>query len=153
MPKPMPIILEVEEIAFGAVFRKLRNMEGVVSIDLEGDPEDAKPAKGNVPRYRAAEPTEDDTKKAKRKGKRGSDKGGDSLRCRLLDYINEAGRACPSSELQLLAEECGFAPSTYANVAYGLQRNKLGKRTKHGWVLTAKGKKYLATECKVQADE
>lgn len=36
MPKPMTMTIDVEEIAFGAVFRKLDAMPGVISINLRG---------------------------------------------------------------------------------------------------------------------
>jgi hypothetical protein len=36
MPKPMEMTIEVEEIAFGPVFRKLDIMPGVIAIHLRG---------------------------------------------------------------------------------------------------------------------
>jgi Mn-dependent DtxR family transcriptional regulator len=35
MPKPFPILINVEEIALGTVLRKLHEMPGVVSVDLQ----------------------------------------------------------------------------------------------------------------------
>lgn len=37
MPKPMSMLIEVEELAFGRVFRTLDSMAGVISINLKGD--------------------------------------------------------------------------------------------------------------------
>jgi hypothetical protein len=151
MPKPMFMLLTVEAVAFGPVFQRLKNMEGVVAINLDGEPDkpNGKPAPtpGGLERYKAK------TNGTGREVAKGTDAAGTSLRCILLDYLNEAERACPSVELMKKAEDSGYAPSTYSNVAYGLGRNKLAKRGKHGWTLTAKGKKYLATSCKLSEDE
>jgi hypothetical protein len=46
MPKPMFMLLTVEAVAFGPVFQRLKNMEGVVAINLDGEPDkpNGKPA-------------------------------------------------------------------------------------------------------------
>lgn len=36
MAKPMSMLIEVEEVAFGRVFRTLDGMQGVISINLKG---------------------------------------------------------------------------------------------------------------------
>ena len=43
MPKPMMMTIEVEEVAFGKIFRTLDGMNGVVSIHLQGKGPRAKP--------------------------------------------------------------------------------------------------------------
>lgn len=35
MPKPYPVLVEIEEIALGTVLRKLHEMPGVISVDLQ----------------------------------------------------------------------------------------------------------------------
>lgn len=49
MSKPMTMVIEVEEIAFGKVFRTLDAMPGVISIHLKGSgPKAPKPAAVSV---------------------------------------------------------------------------------------------------------
>jgi hypothetical protein len=47
MPKPFLIGIEVEEVAFGAVVRKLNALDGVVRLHLDFDADKKKMGKGN----------------------------------------------------------------------------------------------------------
>jgi len=137
MPKPMTMTIAIEEIAFGSVFRRLKNMEGVISLDIHDDNEKPKSnGKGRGGGGIAKQP-------------KGTDAGKDSAKCIVLNYIDQAKRPCPSGELTLRLVEAGKSPKTFANVSHIMKRDKLARKTKKGWVLSPTGRKYLNTECRV----
>ena len=146
MPKPMMMILHVEEIAFGTIFRRLRNMPGVVRIDLDGEP-DEKPMgldaiqPGGVKRYRGGGGVA--------KNGKGSDAKGDSAKCIVLAALDVARGPVDPKALMDALEAAGKSRKTFANVTHQLRKGRLAiKRTK-GWMLTPRGKKYLHTECRI----
>ena len=147
MPKPIMMMLEIEEIAFGAVWRKVKNMEGVARIHLDAEP-DEKPngiKPGGVPRYRGGGGIA--------KNGKGSDAGGDSAKCIVLAALDEAELPVASSYLTDLLEAKGKSRKTFANVSHVMRRDKLARKIKKGWVLTPAGRKYLQTECRIATDE
>lgn len=149
MPKPMMMVLHVEEIAFGSTFRRLRNMPGIVRIDLDGEP-DEKPnghlLEGIVPgsqkRYRGGGGIA--------KNGKGSDAGGDSAKCIVLDALASAELPVASGYLTDLLESKGKSRKTFANVSHVMRRDKLARKNKTGWVITRAGRKYYETECKLE---
>jgi hypothetical protein len=142
MPKPMMMTIAVEEIAFGAVFRRLKNMPGVISLDLDGNA-DEKPAKNGT--------------NGKGKGgggiakiPKGSDATGDSAKCIVLSKLaQEKGTPVSGADLTAALVDNGKSPKTFANVSHIMRRDKLARKSKKGWTLTVKGHRYLETECQI----
>jgi hypothetical protein len=139
MPKPMMMTIAVEEIAFGAVFRRLKNMPGVISLDLDGNA-DEKPAKNGT------------NGKGKggggiAKNGKGTDAAGSSARCIVMSAMADGVATGP--DLATALEAQGKSRKTFANVSHWLRHNKMARKSKKGWSLTAKGHVYLDTECKI----
>jgi hypothetical protein len=132
MPKPMMIMIMVEELAFGSVYRKIDAMPGVISLSLNANNGDKAPAA---------------PAKTRAKGKTAD---GSTALCIVLNALHMAhGSAIPRSELRDLIVTQGKAPKSLANVIFTGRRKKLMKTTKDGLVILPAGDKYLKTECAI----
>jgi hypothetical protein len=135
MPKPMMMMIECEEIAFGRVFRTLDTMPGVASIKIMGN--GAKiatgPGKGNrTPGTRA----------------KGSLKDGTSGRCIVLNALTDGPKSL--KDINELMVAAGKSPKTLHGQSHMMLKLKLVKKTGKGILaITAAGKKYLETKCNI----
>jgi predicted transcriptional regulator len=131
MPKPMKLLVEIEEIAFGRVFRALDGMNGVVSLTPVG--EGVKAATGK--------PT-------------GQKKGGAQSAPCLVLYALKGGVPMSRSTLTAVLVEGGKAATSTADTMKKLMVAK--EVTKHGtgknvtYKITPKGIKRYETACQIQ---
>lgn len=97
MPKPMRMMIEVEELAFGRVFRTLDGMQGVIAIDIKGDG----PKKGQcVPKAQ----------------------GGKTINEIIFDALNEGPKARKQLEHELARN--GKAPTSIGSALTALRKSK-----------------------------
>lgn len=132
MPKPMTILIKVEEIAMGFVFRKLKNMAGVISLDIDGD-EDA--------------PKEGAPRKSRAKGTMAD---GTSAKCLILTTLsNRQNQTATAAHLTEVLIAAGKSKSTFGSTSHVMKKKRLIVLTKAGWKMTVKGRAALETECEV----
>lgn len=134
MPKPIKIVVEVEELAFGRVFRTLDNMQGVASITIVSEG-------GKTP---------GSPKSSTERQKRG---GATTLSCIILSDLM-TGSAKDAEWLRQTAVKSGKAASSVPDSLNKLLKAKEIKRMKiEGHVvyaITAKGKARYETACQIQ---
>ena len=133
MPKPMMMTIAVEEIAFGAVFRRIKNMDGVISLDIDAEKDERKYKGGG----------------GIAKNGKGTDAAGTSALCVVLSALDAEGTRLTSGQLGDVLESAGKSRKTFANVSARLRNRKLAQKSKTGWALTLIGRKYLKTECRI----
>lgn len=137
MPKPMKMLIEVEEIAYGRVFRTLDGMDGVVSITPIGEgPKSQQPSRVL--------------------GKRG---GAQSSECAVLGALigSDKGKGShPRTELAEALVAAGRKPGGVAGVMTALVQKKharvvSGKGTKGVlYAITPAGIKRYETACSIK---
>lgn len=133
MAKPMVIIVHVEEIAFGKVWRMLDTMPGVAKLELRS--ESAAPKKATNPNgdHRAT----------------WRQPGGFNLRETLLKLL--AKKSLHATEIRELATKNGRSAGGANSATTNLAKRKLIKTDRKGnWSITRAGKNYLA---KMQTSE
>jgi hypothetical protein len=136
MVKPMPMRLQVEEVAFGKVFRMLSGMPGVVSIDI-----DAESPKRQYNKKNGAEQAP--------RADRGSKAGGNSSICLMLAALTKGPVDRKTLEDAVVAG--GKAKATLNNQLWSAKERKLIVKKANGtFSMTAKGKTYLAESCEVE---
>lgn len=136
MPKPIKVMIEVEETFFGRVFRALDGMEGVATITPIGDgPRSQRQGNGgNV--------------SGQKKG------GAQSVQCILLKALIRAGEPTLRSDLGDALVAAGKTKSGLATSmklmlqAKEVTRSGAGKNVKYK--VTAKGIKRFETACEIQ---
>lgn len=124
MPKPFSVVIEVEEIAFGAVVRKLNSIPGIARIHLNlGDtPKASAPRKANGQGH------------ALGKNKEG-------IRALVMATMRKCGGKLTSKQIGNLAVAHGGTRSGAASVMTKAKHDKLVDNPQMGvWKLTAKGK-------------
>lgn len=136
MPKPMMMILAVEEIAFGRVFRNVKNMPGVVSIDIDGN---ADKKGGAAPR-----------------SARGSVKEGSTRKCIILSTLQQTPGIMISQMMDPL-RSAGKGTASVSALLHTMIKHKLIKKkakkvkgehsAKAVYFITPQGEKYMTTNC------
>lgn len=127
MPKPMSMTIEVEEMAFGKIFRTLDGMPGVVSINLKG----AGP--------KAATP------KGKANGD-GTANGGKTLNTLLLEAMLASKNVLTAADLASALQAHGKSRNSAQGTLSRLKAHKLVKRSGKGWKITPAGIKAATTK-------
>lgn len=135
MPKPMMMTIAVEEIAFGSVFRRVKNMDGVISLAID-----------------AEQDTKSNGKTRAKKPKKGTMADGTSAKCIVLSSLERSGVPMSSSDLMDILEGAGKSRKTFANVTHHAKKDKTIRKTAKGWVITPTGRKVLETECQIGDD-
>lgn len=131
MPKPMKLLVEVEEIAFGRVFRALDGMNGVVSLTPVG--EGVKAATGKTT---------------------GQKKGGaQSSACVVLGELIRSG-PLPRSNIVAALRTAGKSVASTADTMKKLfvakHVTKRGRGRDVVYTITPAGKKRFETACTIQ---
>lgn len=133
MAKPMKLMVEVEEIAHGRIFRLLDGAEGVVSITPIGD--GPKSARQNS-------------------GTRGQKQGGaQSAPCLVLGALLETpglGRRALEGVLEANGKKATSLPDTLAKLRKARELASKGAGKNVVYNITAAGKKRYETACKIQ---
>lgn len=124
MPKPMQMLVVVEEASFGRVFRMLNNADGVVGVKINADADAA-----------AQSP----------KQKRGTQKEGTSALCIIMRRLAFVKDAIHPRALGDVLEAAGYSRKTWGNVVGKLKTQKLATKTGKGWRPTAKGVDFAKT--------
>ena len=133
MPKPMTMIITVEEIAFGKVFRILDTMPGVVSISLTGQGPKM-PGKLNG------------SHKGQKMG------GANTVPCLVLGALIEAdGKSLNRSDLIPAVEAAGKRATSVPDALTKLIKLSCIKRKEGQITITATGRKHYETACAIQA--
>lgn len=129
MAKFLGMFLQVEEVAFGRVFRSLRDMSGVVSIELEGKQKGAAPAAPKRPKGKTSE--------------------GTTNQCIVLFALQKENLHRKELEAQLVAT--GRKASSLNGLLGKMTKAKLIKAHGEGiYAITASGNKFVNTSCPVQ---
>lgn len=123
--KPLKMMLEIEEGAFGRVFRTLDGMPGVVSMMPIGD----------------------GPKNAKAAGKKG--KGG-TVYCLVLKALIEAGKPLNRDALRDVLASNGKAASSLPDTLTKLKKAKHITIKNAMYSLTPAGRKHYDTSCPVE---
>jgi len=126
MPKPMTMTIEVEEIAFGRVWRTLDQMQGVITLKMHGT--GPKPNKGS-PVARA------------------SSKKGDTVTCVVLKAL---AHGKPENKAALIdaVVAAGKAATSFPDSISKLKKAKHITNPSSGvFKITVAGAKYLSTVC------
>lgn len=118
MPKPMMMLVAVEEIAFGKVFRTLNTMDGVVGIKINAD----------------ADAASQSTKQ-----KRGTQKDGTSALCIVMRRIAADKNPVTPRVLGDVLEAAGYSRKTWGNIVAKFRDQKLAIKSPKGWRPTKKG--------------
>lgn len=130
MPKPMKVLVEVEEIAHGRLFRLLDGMQGVVSITPVGD----------GPRAAA-------------NGTRQKKGGAQSVSCIVLGAVI-ATPGITRAQLKPVIEGAGKRVSSMPDALSKLKRDKYivahGSGKSVTYSSTVAGKKHYKTACEIQ---
>lgn len=138
MPKPMMLMLRVEEIAFGRVFRLCKNMPGVISLDIDGNADTPTP-----------------TPNAGR-SQRGNVKDGSTRKCVILSALEKTPGLMISQMMDPLRSAGKGTASVSAllnqMIKDGLIRKKSKKvkgehSSKAVYFITPQGQKYMTTNC------
>jgi hypothetical protein len=125
MPKPLKMMLEIEEAAFGRVFRALDGMPGVVAMTPIGDgPKVKGPA-----------------------GKKG--KGG-TVYCIVLRALIEADKAVNRDVLRDVLKAHGKAATSLPDALTKLQRAKHITNKNAMYSVTPAGRKHYETSCPIE---
>lgn len=130
MPKPMRIMVEVEEIAHGRVFRMLDGTPGVVSITPVGD---GPRAAANKPRQKNG--------------------GAQTAPCIVLGALVETpgvGRAALGAALEANGKKATSLPDTLQKLRKAKQITSKGKGKDVTYSITQTGRKHYATACTIQ---
>lgn len=124
MPKPMKMMIEVEEIAYGRVFRVLDTMQGVVTITPVGEgPKQAKAAA---------------------KGKKGT------VYCLVLSALIEADKPLNRDALRDVLKANGKAASSLPDTLTKLKKAKHITIKSAMYSVTPAGRKHYETSCPVE---
>ena len=137
MAKPMRVMVEVEEVAHGKLFRVLDGMPGIVSITPIGDgPKSAGSGRTGVKQGGAA-----------------------SSECIVLGALIAAKGSVPRTELTKVLVSHGRSPSGVGTIMSVLSKKKevkavSGAGTKDvKYSVTSAGKKRFETACQIQQPE
>ena len=125
MPKPIKMMVEIEETAFGRVFRALDGMPGVVSMTPIGD---GPKTKGPV-------------------GKKG--KGG-TVYCLVLRALIEADKTVNRDVLRNMLSANGKAATSLPDALMKMQKAKHITNKKAMYGITPAGRKHYETSCPIQ---
>lgn len=131
--------IAVEEIAFGRVFRVLKNMSGVISLDIDGNADKAA------------------TKNPER-APRGSAIKGTSGRCIVLGLLTQTP-GITSLQMGDAMSSAGKSPKTLHSLLHLMAKEKQIKKwapKKKGgrptFTITATGRGYMAKNCAVELE-
>lgn len=135
MPKPMTMTIEVEEIAFGKIFRTLDGMPGVVNIRIAGSgPKTAAAAKSSTAGQKQG--------------------GAQTVPCIVLGTLIENKTPLGRPELFDAVESYGKHGTSLPDALQKLRRAKAIKSTGSGRTVTYKitpvGVKQFETACSIQ---
>jgi hypothetical protein len=129
MPKPMTMTIDVEEIAFGAVFRRLDTMPGVISINLRGS--GPKPAPSST----------------RRKG------GSATVECLILGALVEATKPLSRPDLVAAVTAGGKQASSMPDALVKLKRKSHIAYLKGAlYKITKAGRARYAEACAIQQE-
>lgn len=124
MPKPIKMMVEIEEVAFGRVFRFLDGMPGVVTITPIGD--GPKAAKGAA------------------KGKKGT------VYCLVLSALIAADKPLNRDALRDVLSANGKAASSLPDTLTKLKKAKHITIKNAMYTVTPAGRKHYETSCPVE---
>lgn len=132
MPKPMKLVVEVEESHFGRVFRTLDNMAGVATLTIVSEG------------VKGPKPTGNDKRK----------KGGTAtVPCIILGELMR-DQVRDRAWLDAAVKSAGRSPTSVPDALAKLRKAKEIKQTGPGaegvFSITAKGKKRYETACAIQ---
>lgn len=128
MPKPIKMMIEIEELAFGRVFRTLDGMPGVVAITPIGDGPKA--------------PKGPDGKKGK----------GGTVYCLVLRALIEADKAINRDSLRDVLKANGKAASSLPDTLTKLKKAKHIVVKNAMYTITPGGRKHYDTSCPVNEE-
>lgn len=133
MPKPMTMTIEVEEVAFGRVFRTLDAMAGVVAIKLKGE----------------------GPKKAKANGSGGAGQkhgGAQSVACIVLGALTDKilNRQELATTLEANGKKAASLPDTLMKLRKMGEIRSIGEGRDIKYKITTKGVKHFNTACAIQ---
>lgn len=132
MPKPMRIMVEVEEIAHGRVFRLLDGTPGVIGITPIGD---------------GPKPQNAGSSKGQKKG------GAQTAPCLVLGALIEspgANRTQLAAVLELNGKKATSLPDTLQKLRKAKEITSKGKGKDVSYSITPVGRKKFATACAIQ---
>jgi hypothetical protein len=125
MPKPMKMLVEVEEIAYGRVLRLLDGTQGVVSITSVGD----------GPKQ---------PKSAAKKGKSGT------VYCLVLKALIDAKGAINRDALREVLKSNGKSATSLPDTLTKLKKAKHITIAKAMYTVTPAGRKFYETSCPIE---
>jgi hypothetical protein len=133
MPKPITLTIDIEEIAFGRVWRLLDTMPGVVNIKLHGEGPKSKPGGSKQPQ---------------KKG------GSQSVPCLVLGALIEAnakiGRDPLNKVLEANGKKATSLPDAIQKLFKAKEIQRFGKGRDVTYGITVKGRKRYETACEIQ---
>lgn len=138
MAKPLIMTINVEEIAFGRVFRALDAMPGVVSIDIQ-----AESKRG------AAAPAP-----AGRVGGKGTRTGAATIECIILGALGDGSEARTRDELRTAITRAGKAATSMPDALRKLKEKRHVKVAAGGkYAITVAGKERFVEACAISNGE